>query len=309
MILIISYYADMVRHLLLPLLVGGLITAGCAAQPSAPVDDGTLAVVASTNVWGDIAAQVGGDRVTVTSLISDPSQDPHTFQPSSRDALAVSRADVLIVNGGGYDDVVSEMEGSADSTAILVNAVQAAVGVPSVTSDNEHIWFDLDAAAAVADGIAEAYAERAPAYADEFRRRAAEFADSLTPIREELAAIRAGHGGVAVMMAEPLPAYLAAAAGLDDVTPPSFEEAMEEGVDVSPADLSEVLDLVGSRDIGLLIYNRQAGSAQGDQVLAAAKDAGVPVLLVDEVLPATTSYQQWMTQMVGEMATRLGGAS
>lgn len=307
----------MIRPLLACVLAGAAMLAGCggpAAGGASPGDGsageasaapGPLAVVASTSVWGDIAAQIGGEQIAVTSLISDPSQDPHTFQPSGRDALAVSRASLIIVNGGGYDDVLDQMVAAVGQHATVLSAVQIAAAVPSVQPDNEHIWFDLDAVAAVADHIATALADRDPADANGFRERADTFISSLDPLRRQLAGIRADHAGAAIMTAEPLPAYLAAAAGLHDITPPAFAQAMEEGVDVSPADMREVLGTIANGTVRLLMYNRQSDSAQGDQLLAAARTAHVPVLLVDELLPAGEHYQAWIAGLLRETADLL----
>lgn len=306
------------------IVVGALGLSSCASSAESPVgtegnsastdaddvsDSAAISVVASTNVWGDIAQQVGGDLVTVTSLIYDPSQDPHEFRPSGRDELAVSRADVVIVNGGGYDDVVGQMLASAGADTVVVTAVDAAAQVPSVDPDNEHLWFDVDAAAAVADAIADALSERDPAHSNEFRDNAASFASSLDPIRQGLDTIQQRDAGTAIAVTEPLPLYLTNAAGLEDVTPEAFSEAMEEGIDVAPADLAAVLDLLASNQVALLMYNEQSAGAQVDQVLAAARDNQVPVVSVAELLPEGENYQQWITNYVTELDSTLAAAA
>src|SRR3954451_24562021 len=86
-----------------------LLLAGCGNGAAATASYGRVDVVASINVWGDVAATIGGDRVHVTSIVSDPAADPHSFEPTARTRLAVSRADVVIENGGGYDDFMARL--------------------------------------------------------------------------------------------------------------------------------------------------------------------------------------------------------
>lgn len=269
---------------------------------------GPILVVASTSVWGDIAAQVGGDRVDVTSLISDPSQDPHEFQPAGRDELAISRADIVIANGGGYDDFISQMLASTGADPVVITATDVA-GAPdsgaSIDPDNEHVWFSLDATAAVAHAIAAALSERDPDHGNEFRANVDAFGSALDPVRAQIDAIRQQDVGAHVIVTEPLPLYLVAAAGLVDATPKSFAEAMEEGIDVSPADLAALLRLIEGGEVRLLLYNEQTASAQVEQLLDAAEKSHVPVLPLEETLPTGQHYQDWMDHIVTDLRAGL----
>jgi zinc/manganese transport system substrate-binding protein len=287
-----------------------LTSCSAGARSGSGVADGpagTIRVVASTNVWGDIAAAVGGDHADVTSLITEASQDPHEFEPSGRDELAVSHADIVVANGGGYDDFLDRMVHALGTRPTVITATDAAIGVPSVHPDNEHLWFDLDAVAAVADAIAAAYSAADPAHAADFSSAASAFDDSLTPVRDAIAAVRAAHAGTPVAITEPLPLYLVEAAGLDNVTPADFSEAIEEGIDVSPSELSGTLALFTERRVKLLIYNDQSASGQTEQVLAAAQRSDVPVLPVGETLPEGQHYQQWLGGIVDALAADLDG--
>lgn len=278
-----------------------------AAGQSSQQPDGRLSVVASTNVWGDIAAQIGGDHVTVTSLIDDPSQDPHTFQPSGRDELAVSRASVVIVNGGGYDDFLVQMLASVGKSATVITATTVAAKLASFDPDNEHLWLNVDAVRAVADAIADAFAARDPATASAIQANAKAFDSSLDPLRATMSTIASRYSGTPVAVTEPLPDYLLHTAGLANVTPPSFTEAMEEGVDVSPSDLATVLALFSEHRVKLLVYNEQSASGQAQQVLAAAHKNQVPVMSITELLPSGEHYQQWIADMVHTLRRLLGG--
>src|SRR4051812_47373141 len=88
------------------------LLAGCSDPSSAAADD-RVAVVASTDVWGSLVEALGAGHVAVAPLIGAPSRDPHEFQASVRDQLAVSRAAVVVENGGGYDDFMRRLVSAA----------------------------------------------------------------------------------------------------------------------------------------------------------------------------------------------------
>ena len=143
-----------------------LAFAGVRQVQPPPAGDGRVEVVASTSVYGQIAEEIGGDAVDVTSLVRSPSQDPHSFEPSARDQLAVKHADLLIRNGGGYDDFMDALIEASGSTAPILTAVEFSSHGPAVLSRlgrrrpdehfegfNEHVWYDLAAMTALAHGI------------------------------------------------------------------------------------------------------------------------------------------------------------
>jgi zinc/manganese transport system substrate-binding protein len=189
---------------------------------------------------------------------------------------------------------------------VVITAADAASGLPSVSPDNEHLWLNLDAVAAVADAIATVYAKVDPAHASDFHSAATAFDASLQPVRDAIDAVRAARQGAPVAITEPLPLYLIEAAGLDNVTPEAFSEAVEEGIDVSPSELSDTLALFTDHRADLLVYNEQSVSGQTEQVLAAAQRSGIPVLPVEETLPQGQHYQQWMSGIVSALADDLG---
>jgi zinc/manganese transport system substrate-binding protein len=266
-------------------------------------------VVASTNVWGDIASTIGGDQVEVTSIISDPGQDPHEYQASSRNQLALSSARVVIENGGGYDDFVDTMlSASGNSSATVINAVDVS-GYSASAGDelNEHVWYDYATVGKVADAIAEALGEADPANAETFTGNASAFKEGLDTLNASVATIKEDHSGTGVAITEPVPLYLLDDMGLDNKTPEEFSEAIEEETDV-PADvLKETTDLFADHAVSLLVYNEQTSGPQSDAVLAAAQDAGVPVVPVQETLPEGTDYLGWQTSIIDSISKALQG--
>lgn len=322
--------------------VAALTLAGCSTPAAGEGDDGTITVVASTNVYGDIAATIGGDRVEVESIITSASQDPHSYEASARDRLTVQKADLVIENGGGYDafidtllqdakdpHVVTAVEYSHDfpgneghDEADHDHADDAATDAPEeeahdhdhaegedgheghnhIEGFNEHVWFDPHTMIHVVEAIADELTELDPDGAKEFAANAADLTADLEGFEEELATIKADATGVNVFITEPLPGYLAAAAGFTDVTPEGFAESVEEGTDVAPAVLLEALNVIDSGQVTALLTNAQTGGSETQRVEAAAKDAGIPVVAFTELLEDGSSYSEWMSDAIQSLA-------
>jgi zinc/manganese transport system substrate-binding protein len=267
----------------------------------------TVPVVASTNVYGNIAEQIGGGKVKVTSIISDPDQDPHSYEADTQNQLALSKAMVVIENGGGYDDFVDRMLKSSDnSSAEVINAVKVSgKTAPAGGELNEHVWYDFPTVSKVADKIAAGLGKASPGDAATFTKNAEAFKAKLKPLETKEARIKAEHSGEAVSITEPVPLYLIEASGLRNATPEEFSEAVEEGDDVSPKSLQETLALYTGRKVRALIYNEQTSGPQTAKVEQAAKTAGVPVVPVTETLPTGKDYLGWMTANVSALAAAL----
>ncbi|GAA4333214.1 zinc/manganese transport system substrate-binding protein [Actinomadura luteofluorescens] len=287
------------------LALSALGASACGSSSGAGAAE-TVPVVASTNVYGDIARQIGGDRVKVTSFISDPAQDPHSFEAGTRTRLALSKAGVVIENGGGYDDFMETLLRGSGSKARVLNAVQiSGKTAPKGEEPNEHVWYDLPSVALLADRISAALAEAAPGDARTFSSNAAAFKARLKALEEKVAAVRAAHAGDGVAVTEPVPVYLLEAAGLVDRTPEEFAEAVEEGDDVPPRALRDTLALLTDRKVRALVANVQTSGPQTDRVRKAAAGAGVPVVPVTETLPAGRDYVAWMDGTIAALQRAL----
>jgi zinc/manganese transport system substrate-binding protein len=253
-----------------------------------------LSVVTSTNVYGNIAGQIAGDRAAVTSLISSPDADPHEFEASPHDQLALSRADLVIENGGGYDDFVDTMLGAVGRQITVLNAVNISGKKAQGGELNEHVWYDLSSMITLADRIAAALTTLDPAGADIFSANAADFRSEVQKLVAQTASISHVHHGEGVAITEPVPLYLLQACGLDNRTPEGFSEAVEDDTDVPPLILQRTLDLFAAGRVALLVYNEQTTGPATQRVLDAAKEHHIPVVPVTETLPAGQDYQSWM---------------
>lgn len=258
-------------------------------------------IVASTNVWGDVAKQIGGTHVEISSIISDPAQDPHSYEADAQVQLSLSRADIVIENGGGYDDFVPKLlAGAGNKDAAVLNAVDIS-GLdthPATGSFNEHVWYDFPTVQKVAAKITSTLSKRDPGNAGRYSANEKKFDAALATLEAGEASIRASAAagsGSGVAITEPVPLYLTTAVGLVNKTPEKFSEAIEEGTDVAPTVLQETLALFSEHVVKLLVYNEQTSGPETQRILAAAKAAGVAIVPVSETVPKGKTYLGWMT--------------
>jgi zinc/manganese transport system substrate-binding protein len=289
-------------------LTASLALAACGddGTPAAAETSDGLSVVASTNVYGDIAASILGDAGTVTSIIADPSADPHSYEANTRTQLELSKADVVIENGGGYDDFVDTMLDAADSKAVVLNAVDLSGKTAAEGEElNEHVWYDVESVRKVAQALEAELAKASPDDAGTLKTNLETFEDGLDTLEDKITTDEAGTTGQPVAITEPVPGYLLDALGARNVTPEEFSEAIEEETDVPVDVLQETLSLFTQKQVRALVYNEQTTGPQTEQVLQAAEDNGIAVVPVTETLPEGKDYTTWMTENVDAIATAL----
>lgn len=300
----------MKRPLSLLALVGAsvLTLSACSGTGSASgvaSDDGVVQVVASTNVYGDLVQSVGGQLVEVTSVIDSPDKDPHEYEADARTQLAVSKAELIVANGGGYDDFIDTMVEASKSTATVINASDVS-GYDQEGDFNEHVWYDLPTVTAVVARIASDLGSIDPSNAERFTQNAAELTQSIETLDAREQTLHAAVAGTGVAITEPVPLYLLNALGLENKTPDAFSEAVEEDTDVAPSLLQETLDVFEQKQVAVLVYNEQTTGAQTDAVLEAADTAGIPAVGVTETLPEGLHYVDWMNANLDAIAEALG---
>lgn len=262
-------------------------------------------MVASTNVYGDIVRQIAGDKVKITSIISDPGADPHSYEANTQTQLELSKADVVIENGGGYDDFVDTMLKSANNTkAKVLNVVD--ISGKAGEELNEHVWYDFPTMAKLADEVVLALSAADAANASGFSANAATFKQKLQQLEATESSIKSAHAGAAVAITEPVPVYLLEACGLENKTPDEFSEAIEEGGDVPVSVLQETLDLFTNKEVELLAYNEQTSGPETQKVLDAAKANSVAVVSFTETLPSGKDYLSWMGGNLAAVQSALG---
>jgi zinc/manganese transport system substrate-binding protein len=262
-------------------------------------------VVAAENAYGSIAAQIGGRHVTVTSILHDPAADPHLFTPDTGTGLEVARAGLGIQTGAGYDAFMGKLEHAAPSGDRVVLTVAGALGIRGAGA-NPHLWYDVPRLGRIAGAIARGLERADPRHRAAYRAGLRRFARRLTPLEREVAAIRTRDGGAPVAYTEPVPAYLLAAAGLRDLTPPAFSRAIEDGSEPSASAVAEMTGLLTKHRVRALLVNTQAVSPITSRIRSAAIAAGIPVVGVTETLPAREAFQAWQLRQARALARALG---
>ncbi len=290
-------------RIILALSATAALAAGCGSA-SGSSGSRPLDVVAAENVYGDIVAQIGGDHVSVTSLLSDPNADPHLFEPGTSNGLAVARAKLVIENGAGYDAFMTKLENAAPSSSRLVVTIADVLGVGGKDA-NPHLWYDVPRLNRIAGAIAGGLEKADPAHASAYRAGLARFEASLAPLRAEIARIRARFPNAPVAYTEPVPGYLIAAAGLRNLAPDSFTRPIEDGNEPPPSAVAAMTSLVTKHRIRVLLYNRQAVSPITARLREAAQTAGIGIVPVTETLPAHLRFQQWQLDQARALAAAL----
>ncbi|SER97500.1 zinc/manganese transport system substrate-binding protein [Propionibacterium cyclohexanicum] len=288
-------------------------TAGSSTQTHSSATAGTtISVVASTNVWGDVTSQIAGDlanrTVQITSIISDPNADPHSYEVSTQNQLALSKAQIVIENGGGYDDFVTKMLDSAkNSSATVLNAVDISGKKAQAGEElNEHVWYDFGTVDKVAQQISDALGEKDPANKATYEANEKSFEQKVAGLTTTEQTIKSAHAGAPVAITEPVPVYMLEACGLVNKTPEEFSEAVEDGTDVAASVLKQTTDLFDAKQVKLLAYNEQTTGDSTTAVLDAAKRNDIPVVPVTETLPDGENYISWMQSNLDALSKALG---
>ena len=279
-------------------LIGLVSACGATTIQASP---GTIAVVAAENEYGNVAAQIGGRDVSVTSVESNPNTDPHTYEVSPSVAGEVAAAHVVIQNGVGYDDYMTRIESASSSQTRKVINVQHLLGLPDSTP-NPHRWYDPATMPKVSDALAAYYAALKPADASYFTANAARFIASLNPWLQALASFKSQYAGTPVATTEPVADYMLEAAGANNLTPFRFQADIMNGVDPSPQDISFQTTLFTQHKVKVFVYNQQVTDTLTQTFISAAQSAKIPVIGVYETMPTPGyNYQSWMLAEVNAL--------
>jgi zinc/manganese transport system substrate-binding protein len=266
-------------------------TAGSEARTASPA---IIQAVAAENQYGNVVGQVGGQYVKVTSLLSNPNTDPHTFEASPQVAHAIADASLVVQNGLGYDSFMNSIEAASPGRPRQVITVQQLLGLPDSTA-NPHLWYSPGTMPAVARAVAADLTVIDPAHAAYYQANASKFTQSLGPWYSSLAKMKADDHGVPVATTEPVADYLLQAAGAVNATPWAFQADIMNGVDPSPQDVAAERELLAGRKVEALVYNVQVTDPLTQSLIALARASGVPVVGVYETMPQPGfDYQSWM---------------
>ena len=268
--------------------------AACGSGRSSSEKNGTIEVVASVNQWGTVAKTLGGGNVNVTSIINSTNVDAHDYEPTTSDIAKLQKAQVIIVNGAGYDAWAVKAAQSANAT--IVNA--AAVGGVN-DGENPHVWFSADVRKAVAQAITEAYEQADAAKKSDFDKLHDQWKSEENNVESKIAEVKQKSDGLAYAATESVASYLAEDMGLADATPSGYAQATANESEPTPTDIKQFTDALKSGEIKLLVVNTQEESELTGKITNAAKSANVPMVELTEQMPEQyDSLTAWMEGLV-----------
>ena len=272
--------------------VAGSLLAAIALATSGQAQAAPVPVLAAENFYGDVSRQIGGPDVAVSSILSNPEQDPHLFEASPSVARAVSAARIVVYNGVDYDPWMAKLLAAARSANRTVIVVGELAG--KKPGDNPHIWYDPATVLAFARTLATDLAAADPPHAAAYGQRLARFEASLQPVQDKIAALHARLSGTAATATEPVFGYMFAALGMP-VRNDAFQRAVMNNTEPSASDVAAFEgDLKGHR-VGLLVYNSQATDPIAARMERLARASHVPVVGATETEPPGKSYQAWLS--------------
>jgi zinc/manganese transport system substrate-binding protein len=285
--------------------------AGCSTSSAknTPTAATTVNVVAAENFWGSIASQLGGTKANVTTIINSPDTDPHDYEPTSNDARAMQFAQVVIVNGVGYDSWAPKLLAAAPSANRAVITVGDLVGAHA--GDNPHRWYNPADVHTVIAAIVTELKKADPKDAAYFTAQQQTFETvNLAKYNGLIADIKAKYAGTPVGASESIFAMLSPALGLDLLTPPTFLRAISEGTDPTAADKQAIDAQIKNHAIKVYVYNSQNATPDVQTQVNAAKAAGIPVTTITETLvPATATFQDWQVAQLQSLEDALAKAT
>jgi zinc/manganese transport system substrate-binding protein len=286
------------------LLLAGATLA--AVYMSSPAMADPVTIVAAENFYGDVATQVGGDKVAVTSILSNPDDDPHLFEASASTAKALVGAKIVIVNGADYDPWMEKLLSANKSPGrreILVAAL-----AHKKSGDNPHLWYNPATVKALATTLAVDLSVADPAHRADYQKSGTAFAASLEPLEAKIADMHKKYAGQPVTASEPVFGYMAELLGLK-VHNEKFALAVMNNTEPSASDVAAFENDLKGHKVKVMLYNAQASEPAVQRLVQIAKDEKIPVVGVSETEPADSTYQKWMTSQLDALDQALSSSA
>jgi zinc/manganese transport system substrate-binding protein len=278
----------------LAILIIVLIAFGIThVHKSSPSSSGRLQIVAGENFWGSLVSQLGGSKVNVLSIVSDPNADPHEYESNTSDARAIATANYVILNGAGYDSWGNKLLSASPNSNRKVLTVATLLGKKD--GDNPHFWYNPSYVNKVIAQMDKDLISLDPSDKAYFQQQYINLQASLAGYQGRIASIKHQFGGTKVAATEDIFAYLAQASGLDLISPPAFTQAVAEGNDPPTSSVVQFQQQLQSSQVKVLVYNEQTVTPLTNSVKQLAAAQNIPIVGVTEtVQPPDTSFQVWM---------------
>lgn len=271
-------------------LVGSAL-AGCSSESN---DANGSDMIATTNVWADVASAVTGEAVD--AIITGDAVDPHHYEPSAKDLSRIKGADTVVANGGAYDAALyTAAEQDRIIYAIpLLDEHEAHehehahdhAHMPNSLDELEHAWFAPEKVLQVAEDIA----DRTGGDASDVKQR-------IGDIQSKLNAVPHVHIG----MTETIAAGLVWGTELHDITPEEYVKASLNHQEPSAAAVAAFLEQIERGELDMLFVNPQSTNSATQRLADAAKAHNVPVVEIRETPPAGQNLLDYFEEIVGQI--------
>ncbi|EKQ19412.1 metal ABC transporter solute-binding protein [Lacticaseibacillus paracasei] len=269
---------------------------GAAKQSSS--NGSKIQVVASLDFYGEVAKAVGGNKVSVQSIINNPAVDPHDYEPTTKVGKSVASADLVVASGIGYDGWMDKVVKSADKSKNYLRVADDLMNKKE--GDNEHIWYDPRTMPKLANTLADKFAKKDPADKATFKANAKKYIASLDDLNTLINKLKSKVNGQLVDVSEPVFGYALDYLGYK-VNDDHFSKSTEDGTDYSAKDIHGIETDIKEKKIAFFVNNIQASSKTVNQLVKLAEQNNVPVLKVTETLPKGKNYRTWMTSQYQEL--------
>lgn len=276
-----------------------LVLAGCQAPAASKEQSNKIQVVASLDFYAEPVRAILGTHGAVTSLINSPSVDPHDYTPTTNDAKKVSQAQVVLMNGAGYDSWLKKLVAADNNEQQLLDVATDIVHLPD--GANEHLWYNFKVMPQVTKRLVKIFSKIQPQHQAEFTKNGQAYLKKLTKLQQQEKTLRARLQGQRVLVTEPVFNYVLGDVGMK-VANAEFAQDIEEGADPKPADLHKMQQQLDRREVAALVYNEQVSSSLVTSLVARAKKNKVPVIGVTETLPRDKTYLTWMSGSLTKLA-------
>lgn len=259
-------------------------------------------IVAAENMYGDIAKQIGGVHVDVTTILSNPDQDPHSFELTPSVGYALTKAQLVIINGVGYDAWADRLLSHQTQNRPKIILAQDILG--KKMGDNPHLWYDIDGMQKLSQYLAKQYIDLMPENRNLFEANLAQFSNQLTQIKKRIETIKSQHLGLFVAATEPVCGIMVEKLGFE-MGEQNFQWVIMNGGEPSPRQVAQFEDDLRQKKIKLLFYNAQVITPETDRLKQIANQANIPIIGVSETMPEGMSYQQWMNNTLSKIEAAL----
>lgn len=270
-----------------------------------------ILVVAAENFWGSLVSQLGGIHVNVTSIVSDPNTDPHEYEANPENAIAITNAKLIIVNGAGYDTWALDILASENTPNQVVLNVQQLLNQP--VDANPHFWYRSLYVNITVHAMFEDLVQIDPTDISYFQAQYAALNASLwQSYMSREVYIQQNYAGTPVASTESIFVYMANSTGLKVVSPVPFMDAVAEGNDPPAASVAEFENLLmgGNTTVHVLVYNEQTVTPLTQQIKSLAAQYQIPIIGVTETIqPSNQTFQFWMGSEVANLQNALNAAA